>query len=1429
MPVPKKDRQHVIKHQLTSPAPSSQHEPLTNNSLSSANKHQKHHPAKPKAVSSDRNVNLIMPVERNTVSISIFGIPIKALVDTGASISCLSAHLLPKLGLNPNELDPSNIRDAVAVGGERHASLGAITLPVSFNGPIIPHRFHVFKSFHQPLILGLDFLQANDGIFNTENNTLYVRDSESTTYAIDTNTGCARVSRYTILPKHSVTSLQVYVSNVPKNSCVLLEPISKLPSLKLAGAKSIVDTKNNKAFIQVMNPTNKTIRLKATTVIASATIVDPNTVFAMETSSDRKVSAENTVQEPININLDHADLQEDQKQLLLTFLNKHRSIFATNLQELGQAKTQPHRIETGDAFPIRQRFYRQSPQTNAEMNRQLQEMLDSDMIEESDSMWQSPVVMVKKKNGQLRFAVDYRKLNAVTKQFTFPLPRLEDVFDTIGTTQAKFFSTLDLASGFWQIPMDEETKHKSAFVTPTGVYQWKRMPFGLVNAPASFQALMTHVLRGLNWKTCLVYVDDILVFSNSFTDHLKHLDEIFSRLQSAGLTLKPSKCYFALPEVKYLGHILTKDGIKVDLSKTDAVQSFPTPKNQKELRSFLGLCNYYRRFVKGYSKITSPLSSLLSKDKEFTWTQECQNAFEKLKTLLTTPPVLAYPDHTRPFSLTTDASGTAIGYILGQRDKNGKDRVIAYGGRSLNKHERKYPISEREGLAIIEGIKTFHVYLAGRPFKIFTDHAALKWLQNVKQSTGRLARWAVLLQGYSYEILFKAGKKNEVADALSRRPYPDTAVPMEDPEDIIPSPDVQCFTPVKEEKSMQATFFYADHQHPFRKTIETETICPVDITSIGDLQKGCPDFKDLYNYFVDRDLPEDKKCRDRLLSESNFYVFLDGVLYHYYQPRSKRARHPNNHIKQLAVPRCLREDVIRSYHDSLAGGAHFGFERTYRAIQLKYYWPAMYQNIADYVRSCRECQLSKRPTHHAPAPLTPMPIEDRFSRIHMDILGPITKTTEGHKYILLVVDSFSKWPEAFPLRTQDSTEIAKVLFKEIFCRYGAPYTIVTDRGQNFMSKLVTAVCQIFQVTRHFTSSYHPQTNATCERMNSTIAQCLRTYVNQSQTNWHDILPGILMAIRMSPSTQSSDLAPYQILFGKEMYLPFDTSLIPKDGMNQDAKTHVTNLMKHLKLVREIATQNIQHARQKQKEQYDKTSKEPNFSVGQSVLLHKPHVPKGLSPKLHNPWDGPYYITAECPNNTYSLRKCSNTKAVKSRIHANRLKHFENPDFRKVLDPPPLTDPIDDSHLPPEQRNSQPIENEEQERAQPPVQPHNEPHHDDAQATKAQPTTPNMAIPQTNDQHVPPIPQTQQTLQNTPERQVDADQPTNDSYGYVEKLMQYKLVNGKKYFLVKWQGSGVKTWEPEENINDELIWQYHITRTQTGRARKRRRRTRSCFY
>ena len=377
------------------------------------------------------------------------------------------------------------------------------------------------------------------------------------------------------------------------------------------------------------------------------------------------------------------------------------------------------------------------------------------------------------------------------------------------------------------------------------------------------------------------------MFSKTFDEHLRHLAEIFDRLISAGLTLKPNKCRFALKEVQYLGHVITKDGVCVDVGKTDAMRSFPVPTTQKEVRSFLGLCNYYRKFVKDYSKIASPLNALLSKDDKFSWTMECQRAFDKLKSALTSPPVLAYPDHNKGFILTADASGTAIGYILGQLDDNNQERVIAYGGRSLNIHERKYNITERECLAIIEGIKSFHVYLAGQRFKVFTDHVALKWLMSIKQATGRLARWAVLLQGYDFEVCHKAGIRNEVADALSRRTYPERTDQTSDPVDEIPSPDIATVSSLQFMEAPPQVHEFPMHEH-ISALSKNETP-----ESVSELQSECPDFSTLYAYFARDELPEDKKLRDRILSESNQYIFLDGVLYHYYQPKIAQKATPS--------------------------------------------------------------------------------------------------------------------------------------------------------------------------------------------------------------------------------------------------------------------------------------------------------------------------------------------------------------------------------------------------------------------------------------------------------------------------------------------------------------------------------------------------------
>ena len=499
--------------------------------------------------------------------------------------------------------------------------------------------------------------------------------------------------------------------------------------------------------MRIMNPTEKTIHLPANYVVASVSVVEPNNITSLlkpktdASTPDSHIEHDNI----LDFDLSDSDLSEEQKTLLLLFLHKNRKVFAKDLSELGVTNLYKHTIDTGDALPIRKRFYRQSPPVLEEMNKQIDKMLQNDIIEESESEWAAPLAMCKKKSGELRFCCDFRALNKVTRPKFFPLPRMEDVLDSLGRSQAQIFSTLDLLSGYWQCQLDPATAHKSAFVTPSGVYQWKRLPFGLAAAPSSFQHLLTQVLHHLNYQIALVYVDDILVFSKTFEDHLKHLQLVFDRLRAANLTLKPSKCLFARKEVIYLGHKVSKQGVEVDRSKIETVESFPVPKNEKQVRSFLGLCNYYRKFVKGYGHIAGPLHNLTKESVPFEWTEACQKAFDKLKQALISSPVLAYPDMSRDFILTTDASGTAIGYVLSQLDDEGRERVIAYNGRSLTEAERKWSATEHECLAILEGIKTYHVYLAYKHYKVYTDHRALKFLKNIKQSS---ARWSVLLQGY---------------------------------------------------------------------------------------------------------------------------------------------------------------------------------------------------------------------------------------------------------------------------------------------------------------------------------------------------------------------------------------------------------------------------------------------------------------------------------------------------------------------------------------------------------------------------------------------------------------------------------------------------------------------------------------------------------
>ena len=455
-------------------------------------------------------------------------------------------------------------------------------------------------------------------------------------------------------------------------------------------------------------------------------------------------------------------LTEANKEQLFYLLGEYADIFAISKEDLGRTAKVQHRINTGNSHLIRQPLRRIPPAKREEVRQLLKEMLDQDVIKPTNSPWASPVVIVKKKDGSPRFCVDYHKVNTVTRKDAYPLPRVDDTLDTLAGS--KWFSTLDLLSGYWQVEVRPEDREK----TPDGLFEFNVMPFGLCNAPATFQRLMDTVLAGLQWTNCLVYLDDVIVLGRTFQEHLSK--EVFHKFREARLKLKASKCALCQDKVEFLGQIVSADGVATDPKKTEKVANWPVPRSRREVQQFLGLAKYYRRFVQDYARIAKPLHRLTEKNTTFKWTRECEHSFENLRQNLVSAPVLAFPDCSRPFILDTDASDSGIGAVLSQVQDDGTECVIAYASRTLSKAERRYCVTRRELLAAIVFIRQFRSYLLGNKFTLRTDHGSLRWLWNFKHPEGQLARWLEKLQEYDFIIEHRQGRKHNNADALSRLP-----------------------------------------------------------------------------------------------------------------------------------------------------------------------------------------------------------------------------------------------------------------------------------------------------------------------------------------------------------------------------------------------------------------------------------------------------------------------------------------------------------------------------------------------------------------------------------------------------------------------------------------------------------------------------------
>ena len=550
----------------------------------------------------------------------------------------------------------------------------------------------------------------------------------------------------------------------------VVEPIDRgmLIEHGILVARGVVETELTSVPLKIMNVRDKEYMIKEGTVLAKMFPVHEDDVQVMR-ATETPIDIKSELPEHLCDLLERCSegLTEDELQEVIYLLIAYQDVFSTGEFDIGRTGWIRHGIDTQSARPSRLPLRRSSPEQRAEVERQVKELLERKLIRPSDSAWASPVVLVGKKDGSKRLCLDYRRLNEVTVKDAYPLPRIDDSLDALGG--AKYFSTLDLASGYWQVEMNDDARAKSAFVTTSGLYEWNVLPFGLCNAPSTFERLMDFVLAGLRWETLLVYLDDVIVFGKTVSESISRLAEVLTRFRGAGLKLKPSKCNLFQTKVQYLGHVVSAEGIHTDPAKIEAIEDWPTPVTKTQVRSFLGLAQYYRRFVQGFSSIAAPLHKLAEKSARFVWTEDCEEAFNKLKQALSSAPILGYPMAEGQYILDTDASNFAVGGVLSQV-QDGEERVIAYGSKSLKKAERNYCVTRRELLAIVVFLEKYKHYVGGQRVKVRTDHGSLRWLFIFKNPEGQLARWLEFLSNFDLDLEYRPGKRHQNADGLSRRP-----------------------------------------------------------------------------------------------------------------------------------------------------------------------------------------------------------------------------------------------------------------------------------------------------------------------------------------------------------------------------------------------------------------------------------------------------------------------------------------------------------------------------------------------------------------------------------------------------------------------------------------------------------------------------------
>ena len=868
------------------------------------------------------------------------------VLDSGANHTLVRSDLLPTTSLREV---PGGLSD---VTGRRSTLFGPTTVCLEIAGFSVQQRVYVAKDMCDEVILGLDFLKQNHCILDLKREMIRIGERDVPLCArmevTDGDQFPSKALRVRVMEPLTVgpglERLVRYKLVGPKFDSLGMVETGVLSSGLMVG-RSVVDPHARSVQVVVANVTNSPIRVRAGTSIGSCDQVQ--VVPGTSTTANQDAPEEGTVIETLPDHLTQLfeesaqNLSPPQRKQVRDLLISNADVFSAGDWDVGRTSAAEHRIDTGNSRPVKVPPRRIPIHKRQEVEQTVQQLKDQGLIEPSTSPWASALVLVRKQDGTLRCCVEYRLLNAVTVKDSYPLPRIDDTFDALaGST---WFSTLDLKSGYHQVALAEEDRPKTAFSAGNGLWQWRVMPFGLCNAPATFERLMESVLAGMHWRSLLVYLDDVIVFGKTFDEELRRLEDVFRRMKSANLKLNPRKCLLFRSEVKFLGHIVSREGVRTDPQKTAAVAEWPQPSNVRELRRFLGFCTYYRRFVKNFAHISAPLYALTKEGVTFHWSLSCQNSFEGLKSALVEAPVLQYPDPKKTFILDTDASSTGLGAVLSQIH-GGVEHVVAYFSRTLTAPEKNYCVTRQELLAAVEAVRHFHTYLYGSKFTIRSDHSALQWLHNLKDPEGQLARWLARLGQYDYHVVHRPGERHINADALSRRPC-----------------GKGCRHCCRREEELGSTC-RATRVEPtlsggegqgirFAQSLDPQLAPVIRLMQLGT-QK--PDWQEISSA---------SRVAKLYWSQWEQLRLKDGILQRKWESNSGSTE------KWVSViPQTLRGALLSEAHGSITS-AHFGVKKTLHRLRNYGYWVEIRRDVQEWCRTCETCMAKKGP-HQAPqAPL----------------------------------------------------------------------------------------------------------------------------------------------------------------------------------------------------------------------------------------------------------------------------------------------------------------------------------------------------------------------------------------------------------------------------------------------------------------------------